>query len=639
MSDLENSNMKEVTANNNKVKALFLGEKAENRDFFQKEAEFVINEHTSWRRNFHPEDPERDSYVVRNSPEYQQTLAKTNEVLNDLTSKLKVDSDPWFSQRYLGQMNADTLMVANLAYLATMLYNPNNVAYESSVATSQMEFDVGKQLAHMLGFEGDKAWGHITTDGSVANFEGTWLMRNLKSFPLAVKEVKPDYVKGKSDWELLNMSVEDILDLIIETEKNGDFPAIRKETARGVGAGNGEYGVLIVPQTKHYSWVKATDILGIGSKNLIEIPVDDNYRMSIDALKEAIDECVANKIPIMGVVAVAGTTEEGAVDKVNEIQALREEYAAKGINFYFHIDAAYGGYSRTLYLDENNEFMEYDELKRRIFEDGVFKYDTEYPSKELYDSYKAFGAADSITVDPHKMGYVPYTAGGIAIKNEKILDLISEVAPYVFEEAGYGPEEIGSVILEGSKSGAAAAAVWASHQTIPLNIGGYGEIIGRSIEATRLLTQRLLNDDTIEVNGVEYKVQPLCLEPDFNIVCFAFNPVGNTDLAKMNKLNEDFWYKASYKNGPMYLNDFITSHTIFDVSEYGDSPVEFIERLGIPASEWEKVHQVTVLRVCSLTPILAHEKDLDGVWDKYYDMWKGKLAELQDAQELKEDNS
>lgn len=639
MADLKNPNQQKVQDNNDKVKALFLGPKAENRDFFTKEAKFVMDEHIFWRRNFHPEDPERDTYKTQNASAYQETLGKTNEVLNNLTSKLKVDSDPWFSQRYLGQMNADTLMVANLAYLATMLYNPNNVAYEASPATSQMEFDVGKELSLMLGYKTERRWGHITTDGSVANFEATWLMRNLKSFPLAVRDVKPEYVKDKSDWELLNMSVEDIIDLIIETEKNGDFPEIRKETARGVGAGQGNYGVLMVPQTKHYSWVKAVDILGIGSKNLIEIPVDDNFRMSIDSLKEAIDECIENKIPIMGVVAVAGTTEEGAVDKVNEIQALREDYAKQGINFYFHIDAAYGGYSRTIYMDENNEFMEYDEFKRRIFEEGVFKYDTGYPSKELYDSYKAFGESDSITIDPHKMGYVPYAAGGIVIKNDKILDLISEVAPYVFEEAGYGPEEIGSCILEGSKSGAAAAAVWASHQTIPLNIKGYGEIIGRSIEATRLLTQKLLEQKTIEVNGVEYDVQPLCLEPDFNIVCFAFNQKGNTDLTKMNALNEEFFDKSSYKNGPMYLNDWITSHTIFDVAEYGDSPVEFIERLGIPKSEWDKVQKVTIIRCCTLNALLAHEQDLNSVWNQYIDIWANKLAEIQNQKELKEDDS
>ena len=107
----------------------------------------------------------------------------------------------------------------------------------------------------------------------------------------------------------------------------------------------------------------------------------------------------------------------------------------------------------------------------------------------------------------------------------------------------------------------------------------------------------------------------------------------------MNQLNEEFWYKTSYKNGPMYLNDFITSHTIFEVGEYGDTPIEFIERLGIPKEEWDKQHQVTVLRVCSLNPVLSHEKDIDGIWDQYYEMWKGKLAEIQKEKVLEEDKS
>ena len=40
----------------------------------------------------------------------------------------------------------------------------------------------------VLGYDAEKAWGHITTDGTIANYESLWLARNLKSFPLAVKE-------------------------------------------------------------------------------------------------------------------------------------------------------------------------------------------------------------------------------------------------------------------------------------------------------------------------------------------------------------------------------------------------------------------------------------------------------------------
>ena len=45
------------------------------------------------------------------------------------------------------------------------------------------------------------------TDGSLANLEGLLVCaRNIKSLPLAMKEVTPELVAGKSDWELMNLS-------------------------------------------------------------------------------------------------------------------------------------------------------------------------------------------------------------------------------------------------------------------------------------------------------------------------------------------------------------------------------------------------------------------------------------------------
>ncbi|WP_062399167.1 hypothetical protein [Methanogenium cariaci] len=60
-------------------------------------------------------------------------------------------------------MNSDTLAVANLAYLTTILYNPNNVAYEASPVTTALEIEAGKQLAGMLGgYDPGKSWGGIS---------------------------------------------------------------------------------------------------------------------------------------------------------------------------------------------------------------------------------------------------------------------------------------------------------------------------------------------------------------------------------------------------------------------------------------------------------------------------------------------
>ncbi|MCB8599895.1 tyrosine decarboxylase, partial [Blautia sp. DFI.9.9] len=80
------------------------------------------------------------------------------------------------------------------------LWNGNNVAYESSPGTSQMEEQVGKDFAALNGYK--EGWGHISADGSLANMEGLWYARNVKSLPLAMKKVAPELVSGKSDWEL-----------------------------------------------------------------------------------------------------------------------------------------------------------------------------------------------------------------------------------------------------------------------------------------------------------------------------------------------------------------------------------------------------------------------------------------------------
>lgn len=48
--------------------------------------------------------------------------------------------------------------------MATMMYNPNNVATEASPLTTEKEREVGKDLCYMLGYGYDNVtpWGHIT---------------------------------------------------------------------------------------------------------------------------------------------------------------------------------------------------------------------------------------------------------------------------------------------------------------------------------------------------------------------------------------------------------------------------------------------------------------------------------------------
>ena len=598
------------------VKALFLGPQSENQKFFKEMLGFMMDEHIHWRRNFHPDDKPIITLEEQRDKDYEATLQRTTEALLELSSKLKLTSRPWFSPRYLGHMNADTLMAANLAYMAAILYNPNNVAYEASTATTPMEIEVGKQFAYMFGYDPDSSWGHITADGTLANYESLWIARNLKSFPVAAKQIRSELIQGADDWELMNLSTDRILELMDRAKDEGAFESILEHSARGMGLKSGNVGKLLVSESKHYSWMKAMDVLGIGLRNMVGIRVEDNYRMDISHLKETIDVLIGDGIPILGVVAAVGTTEEGAVDDVHEIVRLRKEYEGRGISFYLHVDAAYGGYTRSVLLNEYHAMMDFHELKQTLHDRGIINQEIDWPTREVYDAYRAMQEADSITVDPHKMGYVPYAAGGIVLKDKRVLDLISYYASYVFDRKQDKPTMLGSHIMEGSKAGAVAAAVWVAHRVLPLNITGYGKLIGQSIDGAHRFYKALVAVNDIEAGSKIYRVQPLT-KPDFNIVDFAFVEVGNTSLRAMNELNQRIYEECSSRLGPVYVDDFITSKTELGFDRYGTALTTFAVKLGIPVTELESVGHVFVLRSCVMSPYLTSETNYEEYWGHF----------------------
>src|SRR5690606_40969433 len=67
------------------------------------------------------------------------------------------------------------------------LYNPNIVAIEASPVTTRLELEVAADLARMIGYDPKTSWGHLTSGGTVANFEAIWIARNIIYFPLAAR--------------------------------------------------------------------------------------------------------------------------------------------------------------------------------------------------------------------------------------------------------------------------------------------------------------------------------------------------------------------------------------------------------------------------------------------------------------------
>lgn len=133
------------------LEAWFLGTKGENADELERLVVEAIRDQAFWRRNFHPGDPTHITEEIKRSPQYLQAMDGLQEGYRSLLAFLK-KSVPFFSMRYQGHMNWDLTIPGILGYFAAMLYNPNNVAFEGSTATTILELLVGDDLCQMLGY-------------------------------------------------------------------------------------------------------------------------------------------------------------------------------------------------------------------------------------------------------------------------------------------------------------------------------------------------------------------------------------------------------------------------------------------------------------------------------------------------------
>lgn len=529
-----------------KVAAWFLGPKGENCDQFINLVSDSIREHSEFRRvSYKLGDPEYISDEVKRSTEYRAMINNLSSYRKKLSDELK-KSVPFFSQRYQAHMNWDTVMAGNLGYITAMLYNQNNVATEASPVTCRLEKEVGDDLCHMLGYDVSKSWGHITADGTIANIESMWAARNLKALPLAVKELLNSDGKYSNAWrnllvsvpengrqvkqplftctawQLLNVPVDEALSLpqkIVDMcSRAGVTMEIYNEEIKeyliqnkGVAyyaskykEGRSDYITnmkVLVPATRHYSWPKAATLLGLGQDSVLDIPVDPYGRMDINELNKALASCMSNNWPVLMVVAVIGSTAEGVIDDLKSIIKLKENFASSGMQFHLHCDAAWGGYIRTVMIDPPPQETA-SIVKKAHFVPALPLSD--YAVTQL----NLMGYADTITVDPHKSGFIPYPAGALCYKNKLLRYLITFEAAYIHSEAD---ANMGIFGVEGSKPGAAPAAVWLAHKTIPLNKDGYGQILGECSYSSKIYyCNWLMLDKEKSINDTNPN---FCIEP------------------------------------------------------------------------------------------------------------------------------
>ena len=666
------------TGGSNCYDAWFLGPKAENLSLFKELVQDAIDAAGTYRRYFHPEDRPAITERSKNSPEYIDSVETLKYQFNILLQKLNEFTTPYASLRYQGHMLWDNTLPGMLGYFATMLHNPNNVTVQAATLTTFLGMVVGEDLCAMMGFDNRKVepWGHITADGSLANSEAVWATREMKYLPLAIRHAlinDPDYSKASKvevilldgstqsivsadTWQLLNLKMDDILKIPVNVasdvgRKEADVwqDLLHKYSLNTHGwlkfssmcmDGFGNAPVIITPSTKHYSWPKAGAVMGLGCgpDSTENIWVDSLARMNLDLLRESLDKCVENQTPVLLTVSVMGSTEESAVDPLDGILEIREEYRQKGLEFNVHADAAWGGYLISTLRKDFDEpdfsFQQMDEKMPAMDPNPFIEDDSKvHLNTHTKEQFKRIRDCDSVTVDPHKCGYIQYPAGAILYRNTRLKNLVTFGAP-VIGSPGTQPS-VGEFGLEGSKPGASAAAVWLSHAVIRPSESGYGKLINASLVNAKLFSIRLWTmadsdspfavtplaplpkatqgssamdqllrvADLINQRGVDEFIATATKEdlaffneigPDQQIVDYTFNFKHSDDslnksLKEMNKLNFAVYQELHVDAGKdVNQYDLLITQTQMSIGDYGHEFIDsYLERMGIKTPKAE----------------------------------------------------
>ena len=242
----------------------------------------------------------------------------------------------------------------------------------------------------------------------------------------------------------------------------------------------------------HSCNTKAIELLGLGTKGLKKIAVNDDYSINIKALKNQIAKDKANGLQPICIIGTSGTVNTGAIDNLNAIADICKEE-----NLWFHVDGAIGAIAML--------------------------------SHKVKPQLKGIERADSVALDLHKWLHMPFEVGCVMIKDSvehrNTFSLIPEYLAKNTRGLASGDDWFSEYGLQLSRR-FRALKVWMS-----LKEHGserFGRMISRNVEQANYLGQLVNQHDNLEL------IAPIGLD----IVCFRYNP-GGLDLNALNELNKE----------------------------------------------------------------------------------------------------
>ncbi len=349
------------------------------------------------------------------------------DVLSEIKNNVIKHSVKVANPYYIGHMTSAIPYFMILLEMIAVSLNQNQVKIESAKASSLVEREFLCWMHRLVYNNTDQfyaanvqnpniALGNITSDGTISNLTALTLAM-AKAFPADGKAFRGVRIEG--------------------LVRALDYYGYRQAK-------------VLVSKRGHYSICKAGTILGIGEKGVAHVPVHPcEHKIDISRLYQIIertrrkDKLVGKPTKFVAIVGIAGTTETGNIDDLDELARVSEE-----IGTHFHVDAAWGG--GALLMDAEREMMK-----------GIEK-------------------ADTVSLDAHKLLFAPNSMGICLFKNDRDSKLLYHTSNYIIRK---GSIDQGRFTIEGSRQ-FASLKPWASLKVLGKN--GYRLIFAhaRKLQST-----------------------------------------------------------------------------------------------------------------------------------------------------------
>lgn len=354
----------------------------------------------------------------------------TEEVTKELVtycSGLTIPGHPQTQQNVVPPPTISSL----IGVLLASLFNPNLVWDEYSHRLSLAEVEMVAMTSSLLGYDSAVAGGFFTFGGT-----GTTLY--------------------------------------------GVKVGLEKAIPGAMEIGVREEVVIFASDASHYCRYNIAGWLGLGSKALITIPTDGHNSMNLSDLREKARAALKKGQRIAAIIATLGTTDAFGLDDVAGIVSLRDELVEEfELSYRPHVHAdAVIGWAWSVFNDYDFEANPLGFRPRTI-----------RALAGARNHIQSLNVADSIGIDFHKPGFVPYISSLVLFKNGEDIQLLKrpqEQMPYLYQ---FGEHRPGMFTIETSRSGAGVLSALANMKLFGTQ--GFQVIIGHIVEMSQLLREHL----------------------------------------------------------------------------------------------------------------------------------------------------